>query len=78
MTDKRKIEKLEEVIRVTRALMRGILMSSNGIPKKPYRPIKNTTTQDVYRVACRLQEILRTNYADDSDETYFNYLYKED
>ena len=77
MTDIEKIEKLEQVIRIIRNKMTGILISTD-YPSNNYRAIKNTTKQDVYKVAYEIQNFLKTNILFNQNELYFKELYNEE
>ena len=77
MTDIEKIEKLEQVIRIIRNKMIGILISTD-YPSNNYRAIKNTTKQDVYKVAYEIQNLLKTNTLFNQNDLYFKELYNEE
>lgn len=79
MTDIEKIEKLEQVIRIIRNKMIGILISTGDYPNfNNYRAIKNTTKQDVYKVAYEIQNLLKTNSLFNQNELYFKELFNEE
>lgn len=79
MTDIEKIEKLEQVIRIIRNKMIGILISTDDYPNlNRYRAIKNTTKQDVYKVAYEIQNFLKTNSLFNQNDLYFKELYNEE
>ena len=52
--------KLEQKINEANEILQTILVVSNG--ENNYRPVKNTTKQDVYKAICELYRVLDTPY----------------
>ena len=53
-------EKLEEKINKANELLESILVVSDWEHEGRFRPVKNTIKQDVYKVICQLNELLKT------------------
>lgn len=58
-------ERLNNIINEANKILSNILVVSDWEHKGKYRPIKNTTSQEVYKSVCMLYGILKTPYRSD-------------
>ena len=58
----KEIERLNNIINNANKVLQDILVINNSEHKGKYRPIKNTSKNDVYKSVCMLYGILGTPY----------------
>ena len=64
-TANKEIERLNNIINEANKILSNILVVSDWEHKGKYRPVKNTTSQEVYKSVCMLYGILKTPYRSD-------------
>ena len=62
---KDEIKRLNNIINEANKILSNILVVSDWEHKGKYRPVKNTTSQEVYKSVCMLYGILKTPYRSD-------------
>lgn len=62
MKQEQEIERLNNIINNANKVLQNILVINNSEHKGKYRPIKNTSKNDVYKSVCMLYGILGTPY----------------